>query len=105
VSIAEIRTVLAQSLSQARKCAVIVSHSFELLNRPRDRSNEIVVRRFERFCELLNEMRAQAPTQGFTDLDPARLIDTSGTVAPLLSAPWRTASRMMEQAMGTILYG
>jgi hypothetical protein len=104
-SIAEMRTVLAQSVAQARKSAVIVSHSFELLNRTRDRSNRIVVRRFERFCELLGEVRTQAPTCGFADLDPNRLIERSGTVAPLRSVAWRTASRMVEQAMGTILYG
>jgi len=105
VSIAEMRAVLSQSVAQSRKSAVIVSHSFELLNRARDRSSGIVVRRFERFCELLSQTRAQSPTHGFADLDPVRLVESSGTVAPLRSAPWRTASRMVEQAMGTILYG
>ena len=105
VSIAEMRVALEQSVAQARQTAVVVSHGFELLNRTRDRSNRIVVRRFERFCELLSGMRTQAPTCGFAGLDSNRLIERSVSQTPLRSHAWRTALRAMEQAMGTIMYG
>jgi hypothetical protein len=104
VSNSEMRTVLEQSIAQQRKSAVIVSHSFELLNRARSRANPIVVRRFENLCRMLSEMKACAPALGFFDLDQSAVTESSGHVAPLQSGAWQTASRMVEQAVGTFLY-
>jgi hypothetical protein len=105
ISVSEMRAVFEQSLAQQRKAAVIVSHSFELLNRARRKSNPIVVRRFERLCEMLHELRDHAPTKGFFELDENVLTMASAAVAPLRSSSWRTASRMVEQAIGSVLYG
>src|SRR6185295_9752754 len=105
VSASEMRNVLDQSIAQQRKTAVIVSHSFELLNGTRTKANQIVVRRFERLCMMLNEMSARAPTRGFADLDRQAITVRSSQLAPLHSGKWRTASRMMEQVLGTVIYG
>jgi hypothetical protein len=104
VSASEIRNVLDQSIAQQRRTTVIVSHSFELLNAARTKANQIVVRRFERLCAMLNELSARAPTRGFADLDRQAVTSPSSQLAPLHSGKWRTASRMMEQALGTVIY-
>ncbi len=74
----ELRLVIEQSLAQQRRSAVIVSHSFELLNRARTRSNPLLVRRFERLCEYLAEKKSDAPTTGFAALDAKALTRPSG---------------------------
>lgn len=103
-SISELRLVIEQSVAQQRRTAVIVSHSFELLNRARTRANRLHVRRFEYLCELLGAMKTNAPTTGFVALDPKVLTKPSATVQPLRSHAGRTAYRIAEQALGTILY-
>ncbi len=103
-SISELRLVIAQSVARQRRAIVIVSHSFELLNRARTRANRLLVRRFERFCELLSGRKADAPTTGFGALEPTALIAPSAKAHPLRSHAGRTVSRMLEQAIGTILY-
>lgn len=105
VSTSEMVSVIEQSLAQQRTTTVIVSHSFELLNRSRTKANRLVVRRFERLCEMLSERRARAKTTGFTELADAALMEHSLQVAPMQSNIWRTASRTIEQAIGSVLYG
>jgi hypothetical protein len=105
VSASEMRHVLERCVAQKRRIAVIVSHGFELLNSKRTRSNPIVVRRFLRFCEALSAMRHSAHTDGFRDLDPQTLTQTSSLALPLQSASWRTGLRVVEQAAGAVLFG
>ncbi|WP_435419238.1 hypothetical protein WAB17_06710 [Parerythrobacter aurantius] len=87
---------------------VIVSHSFELVNRRRQLANRIVQRRFERFCEWLGDA-ARCSTLPFGDLDPDMLLRrTQDEVRPLAPLPHslpRTAWRMGEQALANYLYG
>jgi hypothetical protein len=105
ISSSEMRAVIAQSIDQSTQTAVIVSHSFELLNSTRRRSNRILVRRFEEMCEMLASMKSSAPTRGFEELDRDALVRDSQRVVRLRSNPLRTASRVLEQAFGTIRYG
>ena len=53
VSAAELDWAIATSSAQGRASTVIVSHSFELLNRKRTRANHMVVRRFDLLCAAL----------------------------------------------------
>jgi hypothetical protein len=105
ISSSEMQLLLGQTLAQNRPPAIVVSHSFELLNRARTRGNPIVVRRFERLCEALSALRGRMPTCGFADLDPKNLAGVGARVQPVKSQAWRTALRIAEQAAGTILYG
>ena len=107
VSASEMRLVVEQSVAQRRQTAVIVGHSFELLNRARTRADRIVVRRFERLCEVLSRNRADAPTKDFAELDSGDLIQPGQPghqPKSLRSGAGRTARRMLQQAMGTVLY-
>jgi hypothetical protein len=105
ISAAEMEFVLAQSARQQRPTVVLVSHSFELLNRNRDRADRILVRRFERLCELLSRNASQTKTADFADLDPVALVADAPNTAPLRSNIVRTGLRMMQQAASTTLYG
>ena len=105
ISNSEMQHLLEQSLAQNRRSAVIVSHSFELLNSRRTRSNPIVVRRLRRLCEMLSGMRQRAQTSGFRDLDVDTLTAFPSRASPLHSATWRTALRVVEQAAGDMLFG
>ncbi|MEM8800597.1 MAG: polysaccharide deacetylase, partial [Pseudomonadota bacterium] len=83
---------------------IIVSHSFELLNRARTRANRIQLKRFERLCGFLEQHNDEYVTCGFDELDPDEVITNAGVNAPLSSRIDRTARRMAAQAVGHILY-
>lgn len=104
ISASEMRSVFEQSVAQQSQATVVVSHSFELLNRARTRANRIVVHRFELLCEMLNSKRDMFPTSGFAELANNALALKSEAMTPLRSGPWRTTSRMLEQMMGGLLY-
>jgi peptidoglycan/xylan/chitin deacetylase (PgdA/CDA1 family) len=105
ISTSEMQHLLKQYVEQDRRSAVIVSHSFELLNSTRTRSNPIVVRRFRRLCEMLASIRPNVGTVGFVDLDESILTAPTRHALPLQSATWRTGLRVMEQAAGAMLFG
>ena len=104
ISFGEMRAMLLAAAARGRRTFVIVSHSFELLNRGRDRVNRIHRRRFERLCAFLAEHRARFPTIGFTEMDAVPL-GAAGDPSPLASSLWRTGFRMGEQALSNLLYG
>lgn len=83
---------------------VIVTHSFEMLSRDRQRLNRMVTHRFRAMCETI----AREPglrSVGFRDLDAAQVLaNARANRAPLGANRVRTAGRIMEQAVGTILY-
>ncbi len=81
----------------------IVSHSFELLCRNRERINTLVKRRFDRYCEILANMR-DASTATYAENPPQVAVRTS--VPSALPASYlRTGERMLEQAVGNMVYG
>jgi hypothetical protein len=92
----EMEGLLWQALETNRKAFVILSHNFELLNTTRDREDKIAVKRFEKLCSLMDRNRDCFHMRGFQGLE-----STFGSPQPTpLSSPvWRTALRMMEQAV------
>lgn len=101
-SVSELRMIVAQSATKQRPTTVIVNHSFELLNRARTRANRLHVDRFEQLCAFLSERKAEVTTTGFGSLGAEIL--AQGDQRPLKSHTARTAWRMAEQAIGTLLY-
>jgi peptidoglycan/xylan/chitin deacetylase (PgdA/CDA1 family) len=104
VSSSEMEWVIDSCVASDRPTAVIVSHSFELLNRKRQRANKILVRRFNRLCSVLQQRQARAPTMTFAAFDRARSQSMSSEPTPLRSNVARTAVRMLEQSLGNLLY-
>ena len=84
---------------------VIVSHSFELLQKPSGRKlarpNKLVISRFEKLCAFLDLNRDRFVTAGFEDLSVASMSEVNAL--PLRSHPLRTAVRMVQQKIGRIL--
>ncbi len=81
----------------------IVSHSFELLCRDREKINKVVKRRFDRFCEKLAGMR-DARTGTFRK-HPPQAQKNGAAMAVLPPSYLRTGERMVEQALANALYG
>lgn len=93
-SFKEMEGLLWKALESERKSFVLLSHNFELLNRRRNRPDDIVVKRFRKLCSFLERNRDCFNTRGFKDLTPQVVQQQP---APLLSPLWRTAVRMVEQ--------
>jgi len=78
-SFGEMRLALERAWRGGWRTFVIVSHSFELLGRDRDGipagPDRIVIGRFEKLCRFLAANRGRFRTAGFSDLDPAGLVD------------------------------
>lgn len=103
-SSAEMRLALTQAWEAGWHSFVIVSHSFELIKRPRSasgptRPDRLVIRRMEDLCRFLGENRDKFRTATFSDLDPDAMpapVDRP----PLRSRLRYTAGRMAEQLLG-----
>lgn len=103
MSAAEMRAGLRHAAREGHDAFCVVTHSFELLSRDRQRPNGAVIARFESLCREA----ARLPTvhgAGFNDL-PADLADRP-VRALTRAAPsrLRTAWRMAEQALATWQY-
>lgn len=97
-------TYLMKQAQEAEYTAfVIVSHSFELLNRAKTRPDPLVVRRFEKLCRFLADNRLRYRTKEFNALKENELV-TDAQAEPLQSTPPLTAWRYVEQATRRI-YG
>lgn len=90
----ELEGLLWQAVDEERKAFVLLSHGFELLNRAKDRPDDVVVRRFERLCAFLDRHRDVFRSRGFRDLEPAL---AAVQPAPLVSPLHRTGGRMLSQ--------
>jgi hypothetical protein len=91
----EMEGLLWQALERGRSAFVILSHSFELLNRAKDRPDKVVVKRFQQLCSFLERNRDCFCVRGFRGLQaPLAQRQPAALVSPL----WRTGARMMEQA-------
>jgi len=99
VSAAEMRAALDHAQATAAPLVNIVSHSFELLTRDRDRANLRTVWRFEAMLELLAERRDRLPTVGCAEVAVA-----AAAAAPAPASASRTLWRMAEQAHATLAY-
>lgn len=90
----ELEGLLWQAVNEDRKAFVLLSHGFELLNRAKDRPDDVVVRRFERLCAFLDRQRETFRVRGFKGLEPAL---AAVQPAPLVSPLHRTGGRMLSQ--------
>jgi hypothetical protein len=91
----EIEGLLWQALETGRNSFVLLSHSFELLNKAKDRPDDIVVKRFQKLCAFLDHHRDSFCVRGFQGLEPVVI---QKQPAPLHSPIWKTGIRMAEQA-------
>ncbi|MBT9591230.1 MAG: polysaccharide deacetylase [Thiobacillus sp.] len=91
----EMEGLLWRALEAERSAFVILSHGSELLNRAKNRPDDVVVNRFQKLCSFLDRNRDSFRLRGFQGLKP-------GTVQqqplPLASPIWKTGARMLEQA-------
>lgn len=94
-SYTELEGLLWQALETGRSAFVILSHGSELLNPAKNRADDVVVKRFEKLCALLDKNRDCFNVRGFGDLKPPTL---QPQPAALNSPMWKTATRMVEQA-------
>jgi hypothetical protein len=102
----ELRDATRHAVSAGWPAFVIVSHSFEMMNRKRGTSNRIVRFRFERYCEWLAGQSA-AKTMDFRDPGLQDLLwrDPPGPATPLLPHnPARELLRVGEQAVANLVY-
>jgi peptidoglycan/xylan/chitin deacetylase (PgdA/CDA1 family) len=90
----ELEGLLWQALEAGRSSFIILSHNFELLNRAKDRPDDVVVKRFRKLCSLLDRNRDSFRVRQFRGFVPQV---TQQHPLPLTSPIWRTGARMLEQ--------
>lgn len=91
----EMEGLLWQALESGRHSFVILSHGSELLNQPKNRLDDVVVKRFRKLCSFLDKNRDAFRVRGFQGLRPQL---SQQQPAPLTSPIWKTGVRMLEQA-------
>ena len=106
-SAAEMEAALMAAWRAGRYAFVLVSHSFELIRRPRSlgpaRPDPVVARRFIRLCRFLADNRDKFVTRGFNDIDPASIPPGPASAEPLHSSVFRTAGRAAGQLVRRVL--
>lgn len=101
VSSWELRAALLHAVRNGHPLFNIVTHSFEMMSRDRQRPNRAVTARFEAMCRAIAETAGLRSVR-FADLDPATLL---GADKPRLGANYlRTWFRLVEQAVATWRY-
>jgi peptidoglycan/xylan/chitin deacetylase (PgdA/CDA1 family) len=108
LSLAELKAAIRHASDHDWPAFVLVSHSFEMMNRDRGIANRVVQRRFEALCQwIAGEPRVTTGT--FADpwvlerLEMAAHADRKAQPAP--PAPLREMRRMAEQAFANAVYG
>lgn len=96
MSAAEMRAGLRHAAREGHPAFVVVTHSFEMLSRDRQRPNRAVMRRFERLCEEVRRLPG-VETGGFADLSLPLTGRNSSTLTLARASRTRTASRMIQQ--------
>lgn len=106
LSASEMLSAIAHCQAHGIDSFTLVSHSFELMSRDRQRINRIVDRRFRAFCKGLERMDG-VQTRTYRDRPPAIpdvvRPDPASIVLPHNMV--RTGLRMVEQLVGNRLYG
>ncbi len=93
-SLAEMKSVLNKAADAGHSTIVIVSHSFELLDRRDYSRDETVVQRFLGLCEFLARNTDRFETRGFAD---TRCEPVAQQPAPVAGNPWGVGVRYVEQ--------
>lgn len=103
-STGELENVLMQAWKRRWHSVVLVSHSFELIDRRLGtggppKADLVLVDRFRRFCRFLDQNRDKFRTSTFAEIDPATLPDPAAApVEPLKSNLFLTSQRYASQA-------
>lgn len=103
LSAAELKAALRHSKTGGVKAFTLVSHSFELLCRRREKINWIVRRRFEALCKAIVAIDGVSTATYAANPPPVSAPSTPSSVLPL--DPVRAGYRVAEQAVANILYG
>lgn len=102
ISAGEMMAAIRHAATQGGRQFTLVSHSFELMSRDRQRINQVVRRRFDDLCARI--AAAPAITTGtYRDSPPS--VGQGAPVTLLPHNPFRTAGRVVEQIIGNSLYG
>lgn len=93
-SFAEMREAMELAAEAGATEFVIVSHNFEMLKPGRSDPDNIVVRRFERLCEMLGQRRRDFPTAKYA-VDPQAAMPAAISRPPV--SRMATLTRLAEQ--------
>ena len=99
----EVLAAIRHARREGTQSFTLVSHSFELLSRNRERINTVVKRRFEQLCCGLARLDG-VRTATYVDAPPM-VQDEPATRSILPHNPLRTGRRLAEQALANALYG
>lgn len=103
MSAAEMRAGLRHAVREGHDAFVVVTHSFEMLSRDRQRPNRAVMARFEALCREAARLPG-VQGAGFNDL-PADLADRPARhLSRAAPSQWRTGLRIAQQAWVTWRY-
>lgn len=103
LTLAEMLAAVRHARAEGRETFVLVSHSFELINRRLLMVNKVVRRRFNGLVRDLAGMRGVS-TATFRD-DPPQLTLTGEPSQPVPATALRTGARLAEQFISNALYG
>lgn len=103
LTLAEMTAAVRHARDEGREAFVLVSHSFELINRRRLAVNRVVRRRFTGLVRDLAAMRG-VTTATFRD-DPPPLGCALSPSQPVPATALRTGMRLAEQFVSNTLYG
>lgn len=103
MSAAEMRTGLVHAARERHDAYVVVTHSFEMLSRDRQRPNRTVIARFEALCAAA-ERTEGVRSAGFNDLSPTIADQPARGATRVGPSPLRTGLRMAQQAWATWRY-
>lgn len=100
LSASEMRAALNHAAENNHQAFTIVTHSFEMLSRDRQRPNRSVIARFESMCHAI-AANPLLQSSGFIGLDVAATREPELRLGP---NRWRTYRRIAEQALATWRY-
>lgn len=103
LTLAEMLAAIIHARDNGRDSFMLVSHSFELINRRKLAVNKIVRRRFTKLVEALATMPG-VETGSYADNPPPLSCPTRQSV-PLPASAMRTGQRLAEQFVSNTLYG
>lgn len=103
LALQEITAALLHARDNELENFTLVSHSFELLSRDRQRINRIVKRRFDALCKEVAAM--PGVTTGTFAASPPRPLERKRPRPVLPRNPLRTGLRYIEQAISNAIYG
>lgn len=106
LSLGELKAAIRHARDGEWAAFVLVSHSFEMMNRDKGHANRVVQRRFEALCAWLAS-EPGVTTGSFADgwVRERLLRPGSRTAQPVARAPVREVMRMAEQAFANAVYG